>query len=129
MRYLCVLLLLSACSNSTPPNPIVGRWNMDRVVQDDSVDVSNQHNPKADRYIVFQEDGMFESGGSTMGKNTGRWTLDPATSELFLDSDAGEDDDSYWIVSHRDNRMIWQGTRYDFNKRFRIEHVRGAESK
>lgn len=68
-----------------------------------------------------------ESGGDPYGKNTGRWTLDETTNELYLDSDAGEEDDSHWIVRIEGSTMHWKGTRGDFNTRFSIEHVRAAD--
>ena len=97
---------------------------MQRIVQDGTSDVSSEHNPESDRYIIFNSDNTFESGGSPYGKNTGAWTLDQESGELFLNSDAGEDDDSYWIVRFDGEAMHWQGARFEFNKRFTIEHKR-----
>jgi len=41
-----------------------------------------------------------------------------------LDSDAGENDDSYWSVTIDENIMRWKGRKFEFNKRFEIEHSR-----
>lgn len=66
------------------------------------------------------EDGTFKSGGH-FGENTGRWSIDPETGELFIDSDAGENDDSYWFVSFKDDVMIWTGAR-GFGREFVLKH-------
>jgi hypothetical protein len=50
--------------------------------------------------------------------------LDPETRELHIDSDAGEDDDSYWIASIEGDTMRWQGARFEWNKRFTLVHLR-----
>ncbi len=92
-------------------------------VFDNKKDVTAQHNPEDDRYIIFKGDSTFESGGQPYGKNTGKWSFTPQ-GELFLDSDSGEDDDSYWLVNFAADSMIWQGQRFDFAKRFKITHVK-----
>lgn len=92
---------------------------MERIT-DQGEDVSDEHNPAGDRYIVLRADGLFESGGEPYGRNTGRWTYDPARRELGLDSDAGPDDDSRWIVRLDGDRMEWSGVGSDFARRFRI---------
>ena len=97
---------------------------MQQVVLDGTQDVTEEHNPESDRYIVLHEDGTFESGGSPHGTNTGRWAFDETARELYLDSDAGENDDSYWTVSFENGQMKWQGARFEFSKRFTIYHRR-----
>ena len=103
---------------------LIGRWNMAQVF-DGVQDVTNQHNPASNRWVEFKSDGSFVSDGDPHGRNTGHWTYDPETRELFLDSDAGEDDDSYWTVSIQGSEMEWQGARSEFTKRFKVIHIRG----
>lgn len=91
---------------------------------DGTNDVSAEQNPEENRFIIFNEDLTFESGGDPYGKNTGAWSFDIPTKTLYLDSDAGEDDDSYWIVTIDKNQMLWQGTHFEFNSRFTITHSR-----
>ena len=90
-------------------------------------DVTAEHNPSANRFIIFNADKSFESGGDPYGKNTGKWELDEGTGELYLNSDVGEDDDSYWIVLIDQDRMQWQGTRFEFNSQFAVTHIRSSE--
>ena len=131
------LLSLAACRTTAPPDPspvvraptmadrVVGRWEMDRVL-DRGEDATDVHNPAGDRYVELRADGTFESGGQPYGRNTGRWTLDPAYNELTLESDLGDADDSYWIVSLDGDRMEWAGVRSETARRFRILSRRAA---
>lgn len=118
------LLAVAGCattaSSSAPARTdLIGSWTMDRIY-DQGKDVSDEHNPAGDRYIVLRADGQFESGGQPYGRNTGRWTYDPASRELGLDSDAGPEDDSRWVVRLRGNEMEWSGVGSDYARRFRI---------
>lgn len=119
------MLLIPACRtpDADPAVSITGRWAMDRVY-DGEQDVTAEHNPAGNRWMAFSNDGTFESGGDPYGPNTGRWTLDAATGELYLDSDAGEGDDSYWIVSIEGDSMRWQGARSAFTERFTLHFAR-----
>lgn len=93
-------------------------------VLDRSVDVTKKHNPENNRWIRFIKDekvkngGIFESGQDDKKENTGRWSINGF--EIFIDSDAGDDDDSYWQVIIDGDKMHWIGQRFDFNKRFEI---------
>lgn len=125
VSFLLFSVLTTSCN---PPeiaarNNFPGRWAMIRVL-DQGIDVTAEHNPERDRWIEFQADGSFVSDGNPYGRNTGKWKFDPVSKELFLDSDAGEEDDSYWIVRFNDKQMNWQGTRFEFSRRFRIEFRR-----
>jgi len=102
---------------------IVGRWAMEQVY-DSGRDVTEQHDPSDNRWIEFTDEGSFISDGDPHGRNTGRWMLDKETQELYLDSDAGEGDDSYWIVSIAEDEMRWKGARSEFTERFEIVHAR-----
>ena len=123
---------LGACRTAGPAEPVpaafalspaeaemVGRWAMDRVL-DRGQDVTAVHNPAGDRYVVLRPDGTFESGGQPYGHHTGRWYFDPGHRELVLDSDLGEADDTYWIVTVDGDAMEWAGVRSATARRFRI---------
>ena len=116
------LSLMFACyaADDAAEQQIIGRWAMVKV-SDGGEDVTSEHNPARDRRIEFRADGAFISDGQPFGRNSGRWEFDPMSKVLYLDSDAGEDDDSYWIVRFKDKHMNWQGTRSEFAKRFRME--------
>ena len=95
-------------------------------VYDGLQDVSDQHNPKSNRWIKFQSDLHFASGGEPYGPNTGKWFYEPETQTLFLDSDVGEEDDSYWVIKVESKEMTWQGTNSEWAERFRLTHRRAA---
>lgn len=80
---------------------------MDQLIQNDE-DVTIEHNPESDRYIIFFSNGTFKSGGSPYGENTGSYFYEATSKVLELDSDAGEEDDSKWKVDFEDG-MKWQG--------------------
>lgn len=121
-RYLFFGLLLAAslfaCQESSiTSDQLINKWNMGAIIQNEK-DVSAQHNPNHNRWIELQADGTFISDGDPYGRNTGKWTFDQKTKELFLDSDVGEGDDSYWIMSSTNNGMILTGTRSAFTRQF-----------
>lgn len=121
-RLSLVLLLLgtvAACQSTQVPldDRLVGTWTMDRILEDGE-DVTAQHDPSDNRWIRFYANNTFESDGDPYGPNDGQWALDDST--LFLDSAAGDGDDSYWIVQVEDDVMRWQGTRSEFTQRFAI---------
>lgn len=122
-----LLLLIAACQSTQTPasteSLLIGRWDMAQVY-DGGEDVTAEHNPAGNRWVAFASEGTFISDGDPYGRNAGRWTYDPATQELYLDSDAGEGDDSYWIVQVEGDEMHWQGARSAFTKRFEIVHVK-----
>ena len=143
LRPLAVLVLLAVaagCASTAPPPPapppdpvdpapaptstrdlLVGEWRLTGMF-DDGADVSAQQNPDGDRYIDLRADGSFVSGGGPSGRNAGRWTYDPASRELGLDSDLGPDNDSIWLVVLRDDgaEMEWLGRGSEFARRIRI---------
>jgi len=120
---LVLLLILPACgADDSLQEEIVGSWDMLQVLRDGE-DVTAEHDPKNTRAITFNEDGTFMSEGFPVGTNTGKWSIDPESKELFIDSDAGEDDDSYWIVSIDGDRMTFKGAR-DFAAEFTLVHTR-----
>ena len=92
---------------------------MERVL-DCGTDTTDAHNPADDRYVVPRADGSFESGGQPYGLNTGRWYFNPAYNELTLDSDLGDADDTFWIVTVEGRQMEWAGVWSETARRFRI---------
>jgi len=120
-----ILLIAFSYGNSQDESSlsksIIGKWKMVKVLEI-SEDVTEKHNPDNSRWIIFKEDSSFESGSAEKKENTGRWNINETKKELYLDSDAGEDDDSYWEVSFNNNLMDWKGRRFEFNKRFEIVH-------
>ena len=102
-------MLFSACkwSGNDLKQEIQGKWVIDKVFEDGR-DMSSRHNEKDDRYITFKPDGQFESGGG-QGQNAGTYAIDEHQQSLMIDSDAGEGDDSHWLIYFYKNRMVWQG--------------------
>ena len=128
--YIIIVLpftLLSCSEDASLTGKIEGRWQMTKVL-DRSADVTKNHNPEGNRWIRFIRDenvengGIFESGRDDTKENTGKWSINGF--ELFIDSDAGDDDDSYWQVIIDGSEMHWIGQRFDFNKRFEIFYER-----
>jgi len=124
------LLFIYTCSEEiSVKDKIIGKWKMIKV-KELSEDVTERHNPDKNRWIRFIEDrniergGLFESGRDNVKENSGKWFYDKNENELYLDSDAGEDDDSYWLVTIEGNTMFWKGRKFEFNKRFEIEYER-----
>ena len=119
-RYLVIinLLLCSINANSVSPpmsvpetNPsvwIVGKWKMVTVLEGNQ-DITPVHNPNNDRWIEFKEDGTFESGGGPQGENSGIYQVDNQANTLFLDSDAGDGDDSNWRLQFREHLLYMRG--------------------
>jgi len=122
IKYTLPLLVLYAVLNScapTIPQKLKGTWQMGQVY-DNSANVTDQHNPKRERWITFYKDGSFKSGGAPYGKNGGKWIFYEIDNVLYLDSDAGTGDDSYWILQIEKTEMNWSGARSSFTERFRI---------
>lgn len=132
---ICLILILTmvfiyTCSQEiSVQEKIKGKWKMVKV-KELSEDVTERHNPDKNRWIRFIKDrkieggGLFESGRDNVKENSGKWFYDKNENELYLDSDAGEDDDSYWSVTVRGNTMLWKGRKFEFNKRFEIEYMK-----
>lgn len=121
--YILILFVLFAGCTQTIENKFLDKWEIVSVVQNGN-DVSEEHNPKGNRYITFSNDGTFKSGGDPYGKNTGRYFVNNLNYYLFLDSDAGPDDDSIWIVSFDGNNMSWKGVGNEFAEGFQINYLR-----
>ncbi|MEM1122334.1 MAG: DUF5004 domain-containing protein [Bacteroidota bacterium] len=120
--FILLLSILSACS-TTIPKQLNGTWQM-TTVYDNSSDVTAQHNPQKNRWITFYKDGSFRSGGQPYGENGGQWTYNTQNNILYLDSDAGEGDDSYWLLNINKKSMDWAGTKSSFTERFKIFYTK-----
>jgi hypothetical protein len=117
-------LIVGGCiSQHEDQEKLTGQWKMHQVCQKE-IEVSQEHNPEMDRYIIFHQDGTFESGGSPYGKNTGSYEFDPENQTLYIDSNAGEDDDSRWKVNITGDTMIWQGIGSTYAETFKLVHLR-----
>jgi hypothetical protein len=122
--FLSILLFAApAGCKPIPDNPLTGKWLMHQVIQDGE-DVTGEHDPYHERYLILREDSTFESGGRPFGMNSGRYVYDPSDQSLFLDSDAGEEDDSSWKVEVRNDTMHWQGLGSEWARAFELIQVR-----
>ena len=119
--------ILSCSRDTSLRGRIEGKWKITKVL-DRSEDVTKNHDPGGNRWIKFVSDdevlngGYFESGRDNKKENTGQWSIKGF--EIFIDSDAGDGDDSYWQVIIKDDEMHWIGQRFDFNKRFEIFYIK-----
>ena len=120
MYFFFVSFLMVSCSASKSLNSELSHtWKMMQVTSEGE-DVTQEHNPNNDRFIQFKPDGTFKSGGTPMGVNTGKYILDINAGTLFLDSDAGEDDDSKWNVQIGSNQMVWTGIGSAWHQNFKL---------
>jgi len=101
---------------------LLGKWRMEAVYNGDQ-NVTLIHNPKNNRWIKFNRNGSFESGGDPHGYNVGNWELDTENSKLFLNSNM-EDDDSEWKISFKDGKTIWTGIGTPRQEGFKLIHKR-----
>lgn len=115
--------LLGCASN--PSQNLIGKWSMLQVIQNGE-DVTADHNPHLERYLIFNADSTFKSGGRPFGENTGAFSMN-TQQQLFLDSDAGSEDDSYWNVRISNDTMYWQGYGSEWAENFQIIQVREKE--
>jgi hypothetical protein len=126
MKILITLLItvvFAGCTSNTK-NEITGKWLMYKVIRDGE-NVTSEPDPYNERFLILKSDGSFESGGRPFGENTGKYVFNPADHTLFLDSDAGPEDDSRWIVTIRGDTMHWQGYGSEWAKGFELIHLRG----
>lgn len=99
---------------------------MHSVFQDEN-DVTGEHNPQSNRYIIFKKDGSFETGGDPYALNTGLFYVNSLRKTLYIDSGVGPDDDSSWYFSFDGEKLIWRGFGNEFAAGFKIVHVRKSE--
>jgi len=121
---LVIVLMLAYTSDSE--DGITGKWLMYKVIQNGK-DVTSEHNPNNERYLILKNDNSFESGGRPFGRNTGKYLFNKEDNKLFLDSDTGPEDDSYWKVKISNDTMYWQGYGSEWAKNFQIIQIKGKE--
>ena len=127
LLVLGAVALLAGCANepASMEDQLSGTWRLTGIFDQDQ-DVTAEHNPSNNRWINLKPDGSFESDGDPYGRNTGKWSWDATEKLLHLDSDAGEEDDSYWSVEIKEKEMSWRGAKFEFSKRFRLTYARGV---
>ena len=117
--------MLACTSNTSLDKQLIGKWMMETVYDGDQ-DVTTKHNPQNNRWIKFNRNGSFESGGDPYGYNDGNWELNKENSTLFLDSNT-EDDDSEWHLLFQDkNTMVWTGIGTPRQEGFKLIHKRAT---
>ena len=126
MKYLltfCLLACTLACSRPQQSASIAKKWMMHTVVRN-GTDVTERHIPNNERWIEFHTDSTFASGGRPFGENSGSYTLETRNDSLFLfiKSNAGDDDDSSWIVELSDSTMEWRGIENSFAQQFVLSY-------
>ena len=124
-----ILLLFGIClfaCRSDSKDGMSGKWMIHQVIQNGK-DVTAEHDPHKERYLIFNSDSTFKSGGRPFGENTGNYQFNKANSKLFLDSDAGAEDDSYWIVRINKDTMFWQGYGSEWAEDFQIIQLRAHQ--
>ena len=119
---LFITALLAGCTSATE-NEITGKWFMHEVIQGGR-DVTSEHDPYDERFFILKSDSTFESGGRPYGSNTGKYVYNTTDKTLFLDSDAGPEDDSHWKVFIRKDTMIWNGFGSAWAEGFQLVQVR-----
>lgn len=130
MKTLMIAFLIfygnSINSNSNLKNDLTSKWMMHQVWEGEQ-NVTEQHNPNHDRYIWFRTDGTFESGGTPYGTNTGKYNLDAEAGTIFLDSDAGEGDDSEWRLSIKGEKLTMRGIGTPRQESFQLVFIKADE--
>jgi hypothetical protein len=118
---ICIIALIGCSSNKQ--KGIEGKWMMYLVIQQGQ-DVTEEHDPYDERYVIFSADSTFVSDGRPYGRNTGVYDFNSENSTLFLDSDSGPEDDSQWKVIIKTDTMRWQGYGSEWANDFELIHVR-----
>ncbi|MDX5429050.1 MAG: hypothetical protein LPK46_11315 [Bacteroidota bacterium] len=116
-------VLLSCSSTVNEKSSLSGKWTMYQVIQDGQ-DVTSDHDPFKERYLILKDDSTFESGGRPYGENSGKYAYSSVDHLLFLDSDAGPEDDSQWKVSLSGDTMHWQGVGSEWAKGFELIQIK-----
>jgi hypothetical protein len=122
LNTLLITMLFVGCT-SNEENEITGKWLMYKVIQDGQ-NVTSEHDPYDERFLILKSDSSFESGGRPFGKNTGRYVFSSVDHTLFLDSDIGPEDDSQWKVTIQGDTMQWRGYGSEWAKGFELFHIK-----
>lgn len=119
---LTLICILSSCNQETPEQQqIHGTWVMKKVFEGEK-DVSGVHNPYGDRWVMFNDNGTFESGGQPYGKNTGKFSFDEQNRLDIKSETLG--DDSSWHVEIKNDSMIWKGIGTQRQEAFRLVYLK-----
>ncbi|MCK3686183.1 lipocalin family protein [Maribellus sp. YY47] len=110
-------------NSQNPKNNIQGTWLMYKVIQNGK-DVTLEHDPYHERFLILKSDCSFESGGRPFGKNTGKYEFNENENKLFLDSDTGPEDDSFWNVTIKSDTMFWRGYGSEWAEAFELIQVK-----
>ena len=100
---LLVFMGLCACHKSS--EYFIGKWQILKAVEhNESIDIP-------ENWIHLKSDGTFESYDGTLKKNeSGKWTYQFKEKKLFIDDDEGEDKDSKWALSMKNDTLIFHST-------------------
>lgn len=120
-----LIALLFGCSLEKD-DEINGMWLMYKVVQNGK-DVTSEHDPYKERYVIINSDSTFKSGGRPFGENAGKYTYNSTDKTLFLDSDTGPEDDSYWKVNFKGDTMQWEGYGSEWAEDFVLIQIRAKD--
>ena len=101
---------------------LIGKWMMEKIYDGEN-DVTSEHNPKGNRWIKFNRNGSFESGGDPYGYNDGNWELDNKRAVLFLNSNE-DGDDSEWKIMFKEDKITWTGIGTPRQEGFKLIHKR-----
>lgn len=118
-----VIVFLLPLSYQNSKNDILGTWRMYKVIQNGK-DVTSEHDPYHERFLILKSDSSFESGGRPFGKNSGKYEFDEYENKLFLDSDTGPEDDSFWKVTFKGDTMFWRGYGSEWAEAFELIQVK-----
>lgn len=126
-RVFGLLLSLSfiviAFAVTIPEKQLIGKWKMVKVVEGDK-DITAKLNPDSNRWIELHDDHTFESDGTPYGRNTGNYIFDQKQMTLSLDSDAGDDDDSSWRVSFKQDTLVWKGIGSERQEKTYVSYIK-----
>ena len=117
-----LIFLLPFLSQATDID-ITGTGEIHKVIQYGR-DVTPQHNPYRERYLILRKDNTFESDGRPYGRKRGNYEFNTSDHILFMDSDAGPEDDSKRLVTMWRDTMYWKGIGNEWGESFGMIQVR-----
>jgi len=117
-RYLIIILLicLFGCSSKSPFF-FIGKWQILSIVD------NNQDFGLKNNWIHLKKDGEFDSyDGDSDKSEAGKWGYNPKDKLLYIYSNTDEEDDSKWILSMRNDTLIFSSNENDLSlKAIKIE--------
>jgi hypothetical protein len=103
-----ILVSISCQQSKSLRVQLTGKWRIQKILIYDE-DVSAVQNPDKERWISFDREGRFASGGEPYGENSGTFSLGGDDHMLLLGSDAGAGDDSYWHIEISEDTLVMHG--------------------